>query len=397
MEMNAAMKRRAILFLLLVLAGLAQWACALEIYTEADGSIRFDAKSNRLFDQPVLPLSNRNLLVSVNSSPTGGAYQTWVVCIAPDGEKLWAEPVARNEQSLFVRHMQEYEDGTIVLTVSKHRFKDRQLLGLDPNSGSMLWQKESVEIFPDERITDEKIRIQSIPVGEYFLSSEMHDYPSTCEPAYLQLETQSGEVLWRTQDAPLGMLEVDPDRAWPVDQDVLLSGRNADGAVVQRMDQRGNMIWQSVLPEGFVAEQVLVTQSGEILLCSIANSQGSDSARWDQRNFLCLSAESGQLRWHKQQSVPKDQFARLQSILEIPQGYLCVANRMDRRALSCFLLDREGNEQFSWAAGQRVLHETILQAELFFWQNQPWAIVSFNTSDNELDAALVPLQLPQGL
>ena len=134
------MKKGSLLILLLILSLVSASASVVETRMASDGSIRFDGKSNRLFYNPVVPLSNGNLLVAVNSSPTGGAYQTWAVCIAPDGEMLWATEISRDGESMFVSSMREMSDGTIHITASLHRYKDRQQMGLAIQNGSILWQ-----------------------------------------------------------------------------------------------------------------------------------------------------------------------------------------------------------------------------------------------------------------
>jgi len=387
------MKRRV--WLLALLCMLLSSAQALETKLVSDGSIRFEGKSSRLFYQPVLALSNGNLLMSVNHSQTGGAYQTWVICLAPDGQQLWAADISRDGQSLFVSAMREAPDDAVQITASLHRYKDRQLLWLSMTDGSVLWETEPVQIFSDEVAADENVLIQSVPAGEYFLSSETHACNASCEPIYLQLEAHDGSVLWRAKDAPMGMTSVVTDQAWAIGQDVLLFGRCAEGAVLQRMDARANVIWRTVLPEKVGAEQLIVTQQGEILLFSVSSSQEMDSAnmRWDQRSFACLSAENGEILWIQQHSVPADQFARIHDMLEIPQGYLCITSVPDRTGLHYFLLDPMGNAQKSWNVSPLSQGETFLDANLFWWQNQPWACVSFETHDGFLDTVLLPIKM----
>lgn len=394
-ERNHFMKR--CVWLLLLLCMLFSSAQALETMQASDGSIRFEGKSSRLFYQPVLALSNGNLLMAVNHSETGGAYQTWVICLAPDGQQLWAADISRNGQSMFVSAMREAADGVIHVTASLHRYKDRQQLGLSMADGTILWQTEPVQIFSDEVAADENVLIQSVPVGDYFLSSETYDYAASCEPVYLQLETHDGSVLWRAKDAPVGMSTVKSDQAWAIEQDVLLFGRCAEGAVLQRMDARANAVWRTVLPEPVGAEQLIVTQNGQILLFSISSSQGMDSEnmRWDQRHFACLSGENGEMLWVRHHAVPEEQLARIHGMLEIPQGYLCITSTANRTGLSCFLMDHQGNAQREWTFSPLAPCETPLDAALFLWQNQPWACIAFDTADGFLDVALFPFEMAE--
>ena len=390
------MKKGSLLILLLILSLVSASASAVETRMASDGSIRFDGKSNRLFYNPVVPLSNGNLLVAVNSSPTGGAYQTWAVCIAPDGEMVWATEISRDGESMFVSSMREMSDGTIHITASLHRYKDRQQMGLAIQNGSILWQNAPIQIISDELASDENVLIQSIPVGKYFLSSETHDCNASGQPVYIQLETHGGEALWRAKDAPIGMSTVVIDQAWQIEQDILLFGRHTDGAILQRMDAHGNIVWRSILPEDVGAQHLLVTQNGEIILFSISSSRGmeQENMRWDQRNIACLSGKTGEVLWVQRHAVDENQFANIQSIMEIPQGYLCVTNRIDRKGLSCFLLDRKGNELTSWIDGRLGPSETMMTADLFFWQDRPWVYAALSTADDFSNAAILPIHLP---
>ena len=390
------MKKGSLLILLLLLLLISASAGAVETRMASDGSIRFDGRSNRLFYNPVVPLSNGHLLVAVNSSPTGGAYQTWAVCIAPDGETVWATEISRDGESMFVSSMREMSDGAIHVTASLHRYKDRQQMGLDMQSGSILWQNAPVQIFSDELAADENILIQSIPAGDYFLSSEMHNCNTSGQPVFIQLETHDGEALWRAKDAPIGMNSVATDQAWQIERDILLFGRHSDGAILQRMDAHGNVVWRSVLPRNVGAQHLLATQNGEIILFSVSNSRGMEQAnmQWDQRNIACLSGKTGEVLWVQRHAVDENQFANIQSMMEIPQGYLCVTNRIDRKGLSCFVLDRKGNELTSWIDGELGPSETLLTADLFFWQDRPWVYAALSTANDFSNTAILPIQLP---
>lgn len=392
------MKKNVLLLGMVLLSLLFSRACALETYAAPDGSIRFEGSGHRVFYDPVLTLSNGKLLIAVRANEND-ELRTWVICIEPNGSAAWSADVTQASSSMFVSSMNEQLDGSLCITTTIDQYKYRQQTGLSMADGSILWQQEPVEIFSNAVTEDGTIGVRSIPVGEYYLSQETHDCSASCQPVYFQLETPQGDVLWRAKDAPMGMTHFGGEAVFALEKDLLLAGHDMDGVVLQRMDENGDILWRTPLPETLFPSLQVCMPNGQLVLCCISMSGGLEAAnpRWDQRGFAGLSAESGQVLWEVYHPIERGEPTGMDSLLYTEQGLLLAGGGSGYEGCFYQLLDDAGNKVASWT--DHSLKQRVLRVELFEWQHKPWACVSLSASveKNEAGVALVPVRFPDML